>query len=169
MSEGPNSDEEIDRQSSLNDDSTKRVAVEGIGQAERIVDRLHTVEKAIDESNHQLSQNGEKIEELQSRLEKIEDKQDQAANKIENVESTVNTELESVQTQLNTISKNAGLSFPSQIRAKITIPIVVTLLAFSILSGGIDLLNGNDIPLRAQLSAAGTLGMLTLEAIEYRR
>lgn len=140
MSRDSDLDEDITKQNILNEKTVGDVTVENQHQIRRIFDRVDRIQETVDNNNEELVRNGEKIRKLQNQLEEVKNKQ----NQIE-------------------------IDTPSNVRKKITIPIIVSLLAFAIISVAVALLRGNDIPLGTQLATAGSLGLLSLEIIDYLR
>jgi hypothetical protein len=169
MKDKSDADEDIRKQSILNQDDARALTATGVNQADRLIDRLTEIETLITEHDHTAEANTNRLDDLSDRLNQLEVNQENLERDIEQLRTTIDGEFDDVDAQLKNISETAGIQFPAGIRTKVTIPVAVAFLAFTLFSGGITLVNGGSIPIRTQLSSAVTIGLLSLEFIEYVR
>lgn len=169
MADDSDADEDIRKQSTLNQDESQPMATAGVSQANRLMDQLTVIETLITDHDHTAETNSDRLDDLSDRLDRLQENQNDLERDIEELRSDVSDEFDAVDNQLEEISETAGIQFPPGIRTKITIPLAIGFLAFSLLSGGNAALSGGTIPIYTQLSTAATIGLLSLELIEYVR
>ncbi|WP_158294454.1 conjugal transfer protein TraF [Halorubrum sp. GN11GM_10-3_MGM] len=169
MKDESNADEDIRKQSILDQDDARALTATGVNQADRLMDRLTEIETLIAEHDHTAEANSDRLDGLSDRLDQLEENQEDLESDIEQLRTNIDGEFDDIDGQLEDISEAAGIQFPARIRTKVTVPVAVTFLAFTLFSGGIALFNGDSIPIRTQLSSAVTIGLLSVEVIEYVR
>lgn len=169
MKDKSDADEDIRKQSILNQDDARALTATGVNQADRLIDRLTEIETLITEHDHTAEANTNRLDDLSDQLNQLEENEKDLEREIEQLRTTIDGEFDDVDTRLKDISETAGIQFPAGIRTKITIPVGLAFLSFTLFSGAITLLNGGSIPIRTQLSSAVTIGLLSLEFIEYVR
>lgn len=161
------SDRDIRKQRVLNDDVVTNTALTGVSQADRIIDKVSEIKEELQKNNQTIETQKRQIDDLSSRIDELNSKYDKLNNNITRIEEESEREFESIEEDLTEISENAGINLPAGVRRKITLPVGIGLLAFSIFSGGIAVYSGDPIPLYVKMSTAATVGLLSLELIEY--
>ena len=169
MADDSDADEDIRKQSILDQDESQLMATAGVSQANRLMDQLTEIETLIKDHDHTAETNSDRLDDLSDRLDQLKENQNDLERNVEQLRSDVSDEFGAVDTQLEEISETAGIQFPPGIRTRVTIPLAIGFLAFSVLSGGSAALSGSSIPIYTQLSTAATIGLLSLELIEYVR
>jgi hypothetical protein len=168
MTDDSDVDEDIRKQWILDEDE-EPMSTAGVSQADRLMDQLNTLETLISDHDHTAETNSDRLDDLSERLNQLKENQNDLERTVEELRSDVSDEFTTVDSQLEEISETAGIQFPPGIRTKVTIPLAIGFLAFSFISGGTAALSGSSIPIYTQLSTAATIGLLSIEVIEFIR